>query len=124
MRGEVDQPQSDQPGQGQPFLCFSRGDSRDILLNGHKIVGSAQRRRKGAVLQHGSILLRASEFASEFPGIADLAADCLTDESLGVSLGMSIADGLAGSIARSEPTDAELNAAERLHDNRPARNRS
>ena len=52
---------------GGEFLCFGRGDSRDIVLHGHKIVGSAQRRRRGAVLQHGSLLLRRSEHAPSFP---------------------------------------------------------
>jgi lipoyl(octanoyl) transferase len=55
------------------FLCFGRGDSRDVVLQGQKIVGSAQRRRRGAVLQHGSLLLRRSEYAPQFPGVLDLA---------------------------------------------------
>jgi lipoate-protein ligase A len=54
------------------FLCFSRSDPNDIVHAGTKVVGSAQRRRRGAVLQHGSILLRASEFAPELPGVFDL----------------------------------------------------
>ncbi|MFK7818592.1 MAG: biotin/lipoate A/B protein ligase family protein [Planctomycetaceae bacterium] len=54
------------------FLCFSRSDPNDIVHRAHKVVGSAQRRRRGAVLQHGSILLRTSEFAPEIPGIVDL----------------------------------------------------
>ncbi len=57
----------------EPFLCFGRGDPRDIVLLGHKIVGSAQRRRRGAVLQHGSILMRRSIHAPQFPGLIDLA---------------------------------------------------
>lgn len=61
-----------QSAEGEAFLCFARGDARDIVCAGHKITGSAQRRRRGAVLQHGSILFRRSEFAPEFPGIADL----------------------------------------------------
>ena len=55
------------------FLCFGRQDPRDIVLGPHKIVGSAQRRRRGAVLQHGSLLLRRSPFAAEYPGLLDLA---------------------------------------------------
>ena len=55
-----------------PFLCFLRGDPRDIVVQGKKVTGSAQRRRRGAILQHGSVLLRASEFASEIPGLFDL----------------------------------------------------
>lgn len=38
-------------------LCFLKLSSGDILLNGRKISGSAQRRRKGVVLHHGSIRL-------------------------------------------------------------------
>lgn len=56
----------------EPFLCYSRGDERDLVHHSDKIVGSAQRRRRGAILQHGSLLLRRSEFAREFPGVADL----------------------------------------------------
>jgi lipoate-protein ligase A len=54
------------------FLCFGRGDPRDLVLKGHKILGSAQRRRRGAVLQHGSLLLHSSEHAPHFPGLIDL----------------------------------------------------
>ncbi len=56
------------------FLCFQRRDPNDIVAGTHKIAGSAQRRRKGAVLQHGSILLRASEFAPHIPGTLDLGS--------------------------------------------------
>lgn len=56
----------------EPFLCFLRSDPRDVVLNGHKIIGSAQRRRRGTILQHGSILLRASPLTPEVVGICDL----------------------------------------------------
>jgi lipoate-protein ligase A len=77
------------------FLCFGRGDSRDVVLQGHKIVGSAQRRRRGAVLQHGSLLLRRSEYAPQFPGVLDLATSgpfgvdliCRLGESIGAIFG-------------------------------------
>jgi lipoate-protein ligase A len=55
------------------FLCFTRGDPNDVMLAGHKILGSAQRRRRGAILQHGSLLWRASEYAPDLPGICELA---------------------------------------------------
>lgn len=57
----------------QPFLCFERRASGDVILDRKKIVGSAQRRNRGAVLQHGSILLARSAYAPELPGIAELA---------------------------------------------------
>jgi lipoate-protein ligase A len=56
----------------QPFLCFERRSAGDIILKGQKVVGSAQRRCRGAVLQHGSILLAKSGYAPELPGIRDL----------------------------------------------------
>jgi lipoate-protein ligase A len=64
------------------FLCFERGDARDILIAGRKVVGSAQRRRKGAVLQHGSVVLRTSSFAPHLPGVADLVPGLSDDPCL------------------------------------------
>jgi len=37
--------------------CFSSHSPYEILTNGKKIIGSAQRRFKGVILQHGSILI-------------------------------------------------------------------
>ena len=56
----------------EPVLCFSREDEHDLVLDGHKVLGSAQRRRRGAVLQHGGLLLGASMVTPELPGIGDL----------------------------------------------------
>ena len=64
------------------FLCFSRGDARDLVIGRQKIVGSAQRRRRGAVLQHGSLLLQTSDFAPEFTGIQELTGVALTPQQL------------------------------------------
>ena len=55
------------------FLCFARGDACDVVCRGQKILGSAQRRRRGAVLQHGSLVLRRSAHAPQFAGAYDLA---------------------------------------------------
>jgi lipoate-protein ligase A len=60
----------------EAFLCFSRGDECDVVLAGFKVLGSAQRRRKGAILQHGSLVYRRSEFAPQFPGLFELAPHC------------------------------------------------
>lgn len=68
------------PSSKAAFLCFLRGDENDILLRGHKIVGSAQRRRKGAVLQHGSLLWKASAYAPHLPGVLDLSPDVLSPD--------------------------------------------
>lgn len=85
----------------QSFLCFARGDARDIVIGRHKIVGSAQRRRQGAVLQHGSLLLQASEWTPEFPGIAELTGIRLDPTSLIPDLSREILEALIRAEAAS-----------------------
>ena len=58
----------------KPFLCFQRRSRYDIVLNGCKVVGSAQRRTTSAVLQHGSILLNRSSVFPGLLGINDLSS--------------------------------------------------
>ena len=41
-----------------PAACFERIGAFELVANGRKLVGSAQARRRGAFLQHGSIPLR------------------------------------------------------------------
>jgi lipoate-protein ligase A len=52
-RGECDE---DSVRRG-PFFCFSRQHRDDLVLGPGKLAGSAQRRTRTAVLQHGSIIL-------------------------------------------------------------------
>ncbi len=40
-----------------PFFCFARRHVYDLLIGSDKVAGSAQRRTRTAVLQHGSIVL-------------------------------------------------------------------
>ncbi len=40
-----------------PKLCFSSATRHEVQINGRKVVGSAQRRGREAVIQHGSILV-------------------------------------------------------------------
>lgn len=61
------------PGAPEGVLCFLHPAAGDVLVGGYKVVGSAQRRRRGALLQHGSILLAASSHAPWLPGIRDLS---------------------------------------------------
>lgn len=75
----------------QIFLCFLRGDPRDVVLKGHKVVGSAQRRRGGAVLQHGSVLLTSSPHAPHQPGLRDLGTLSIDDLMLRERLAQSVA---------------------------------
>lgn len=56
----------------EPFLCFERRAAGDVICRGKKICGSAQRRGRSAVLQHGSVLLKQSPHTPELPGILEL----------------------------------------------------
>ncbi len=99
----------------QPFLCFLRSDPRDLAardrLAGYpKIVGSAQRRRRGTILQHGSILLRCSPLLPDVPGICDLFPhfDLVTFSS---ALPAKLATALADESFPAKYTDRELQCA-------------
>jgi lipoate-protein ligase A len=69
-RGEIDIAEN---RRDRPFLCFTDRDPADIVISAAKVVGGAQRRRSGAILQHGSVLIRRSERLPELPGLGDLA---------------------------------------------------
>ncbi len=58
-------------------LCFRHLTTGDLLVGTAKVVGSAQRKQRGAVMQHGGILLTQSPFAPELPGILELTGRCL-----------------------------------------------
>lgn len=63
----------DEPASKRPFLCFSDRDDDDVVVGPVKLVGSAQRRRAGAVLQHGSLLLGRSPTTPELLGLRQVA---------------------------------------------------
>ncbi len=62
------------------FLCFERRSCGDIVLDDHKVMGSAQRRGRGAMLQHGSLLLATSPYAPSLQGLSPTTE--LTSQSL------------------------------------------
>jgi lipoate-protein ligase A len=61
-------------------LCFRHFTTGDLLIDNAKVAGSAQRRHRGALLQHGAILLARSPHTPTLPGIREL-----TGRSLGVA---------------------------------------
>jgi len=57
MRVEINQTSPVPHGQGTNPVCFEVPSTYEITINGKKLVGSAQARRKEGVLQHGSLPL-------------------------------------------------------------------
>ena len=56
-----------------PFFCFERHCRFDLLADGQKIMGSAQRRTRRAVLQHGSLILARRFDQQHCAAVADFA---------------------------------------------------
>jgi lipoate-protein ligase A len=63
-------------------LCFLQHTPGDLLIGSSKVVGSAQRKARGALMQHGSILLAASPSTPALPGIAELSGRRLQAEEV------------------------------------------
>ncbi len=64
-----------------PKLCFSSATKHEVQIDGRKVVGSAQRRGKNAVLQHGSILVTDEhlELVNVLSGLDDAARVRISD---------------------------------------------
>jgi lipoate-protein ligase A len=97
----------------EPLLCFQRQDEHDLVLAGCKILGSAQRRRRGAILQHGSLIQRSSSVAKQISGFADL---CMLKipKDFAQSLGGRLAKTLSESWDIGELSDQEREIAQQL----------
>ncbi|MCX5811113.1 MAG: biotin/lipoate A/B protein ligase family protein [Proteobacteria bacterium] len=57
MLGIEADPGSERSSMGGPDACFALSTGADVVFNGRKFVGSAQKRIGSSILQHGSILL-------------------------------------------------------------------
>jgi lipoyl(octanoyl) transferase len=108
-------------------FCFAGKEEYDVLVNGRKIGGNAQRRMRGAILQHGSIPLEnvvqdAVRFLREPAPGADGAVS-LAELALRPKLGElkqmlieSFEEGLGVRLAPHPLHEAEACAAARLEE--------
>ncbi len=56
-------------------MCFHKSSCEDLVWAGRKGVGSAQRRKNGRVLHHGSIKLGSSPLEGEIATVSEVAGD-------------------------------------------------
>jgi lipoate-protein ligase A len=63
-------------------LCFQQFTPGDLLSAGRKVIGSAQRKYRRALMQHGSILLARSEHTPALPGLRELTGVELSADSV------------------------------------------
>ena len=67
-------------------LCFQQHTPGDLLSLDQKVVGSAQRKYRQALMQHGSILLARSEHAPDLPGLLETAGIEISRDQLATAL--------------------------------------
>ncbi len=98
--------ESDRPGTG---MCFHVSTELDLVWEGRKGLGSAQRRTGGRVLHHGSIKLAGSELET---GVATLAG--IDEQEFAGRLLDAIGRELGVALERGVPTPAERELAREL----------
>ncbi len=96
-----------------PVLCFQHQTPGDLVIAGSKIAGSAQRKWKGAMLQHGSVLLRRSPSAQQLPGLNELSASALDSTEVRAALLDRLIE-TGWTLLQSDWTAAELADADRI----------
>ncbi len=89
-------------------LCFRHVTPGDLVIGSHKVVGSAQRRLRGALLQHGGILLAASPHAPELPGLAEAVGRALPADTVRGALITAWARQTGWELVPGDWTAAEL----------------
>jgi lipoate-protein ligase A len=94
------------PNENMPFLCFQRRAAGDVVCGAAKIGGSAQRRLRGAVLQHGSVLLAHSDAAPELAALADFGP-AIGHEALIASWTAVLSDRLRLDFSRTPLSEAQ-----------------
>jgi len=102
------------PAKAESFLCFQRRAEGDVLLGDAKIAGSAQRRRKRTLLQHGSVLLERSMRSPELSGIEELAGIRIDALELAKRWADRVTHQLGLSLTSAQPTGGETQLAARL----------
>ena len=72
--------------------CFAASAGGEVLVRGHKVVGSAQVRRGAAFLQHGSILLDGSQdvVRAVSRGAVSRQASAIRETTLSAELGRPV----------------------------------
>jgi len=99
---------------GEPFLCFQRRSPDDVIVASHKVAGSAQRRARRALVQHGSIIVDRSPHAPEISGLNDLSPLPLRYDELIAALTEEIARRLGVSFGRTALTPEEERRAHEI----------
>ncbi len=96
------------------FLCFQRRTDGDLVCNGYKICGSAQRRLKNSLLQHGSLLTAQSGQAPELPGLLELTKRSVDHDRLIAACSNRVGAVLNLEFANGALTEIEVETAKSI----------
>jgi lipoyl(octanoyl) transferase len=88
-------------------LCFLHQTPADLLVGGAKVVGSAQRKQRGALMQHGGILLAASPAAPQLPGVEELTGRLLTPQEVAAAVAGRFGRATGAAVEPGDWSDAE-----------------
>jgi lipoate-protein ligase A len=113
------------PGPSGFPVCFDHVGAHEISVDGRKIVGSAQLRRRGAFLQHGSILIRSDPArvsaatgapvrSGRFVGISDVLAREVDPREIDAEVAAAFARVLAVELRHGVLSTEELRRAREL----------
>jgi lipoate-protein ligase A len=96
------------------FLCFERRTAGDVLCEHQKIGGSAQRRWKNAILQHGSLIVRTSPFAPQVLGLNEISGIELDEQQFIAAFLDELQPALNVQFQSGELNDQETQVAKQL----------
>jgi lipoate-protein ligase A len=105
-------PLEDTPWTG--LLCFHHFTAGDLMIGDAKVVGSAQRRQRKALLQHGGILLATSPHTMTLPGIYERTGRRLGATELVTALEQAFAGDTGWQLERTEWTAGEVRRIDEL----------
>ncbi|MGL4555423.1 MAG: lipoate--protein ligase family protein [Gemmataceae bacterium] len=103
VRGRLCDEEVKAPG----VLCFQHHTPGDLIVAGHKVAGSAQRKSRGALLQHGGVLLMSSHHTPQLPGIIDLGGPPMLFDELPAALRAAFLASTGWRLEAEPLTDAE-----------------
>ncbi len=73
-----------------PFLCFACHASFDLMAAGQKLAGSAQRRTRTGLLQHGSVILNRTHPIQPSSAVAEIIGRQVSFEEMAEALAQAV----------------------------------
>ncbi|MCI0683260.1 MAG: lipoate--protein ligase family protein [Gemmataceae bacterium] len=95
-------------------LCFQQHSFGDLLSDGSKVAGSAQRKHRQALLQHGGILLAQSPHTPFLPGLQELEGVSVNAAQVQEAVAAEFAKTTGWAITPGAWTEDERRAAAQL----------